>query len=98
MLSKQQYFHCKLRKKAKSSKFIRVNNTYWEKLGNCYSRHEIVPQAYTQFCNKHDVNTSLMWDDQYLKNTLQITSRNSAELTSVLAETLKTVFVSLLQK
>jgi len=38
-----------------------VNNSRWKNLGICYSKHEILPQACIQFCNKHNINMTLMW-------------------------------------
>jgi hypothetical protein len=48
-----------------------------------YHRH-----IYTQFCNKHNINISLMLTDRYLKTTLQLKFRNNFELASVLTEIL----------
>jgi hypothetical protein len=38
-----------------------------------------------QFCNKYNINISLMWADRYLKNTLQLKFPNNFELARVLA-------------
>jgi hypothetical protein len=71
----------------KASKFICVNNAHWKNIHIYYSLHETLPQAYTQFCNKHNINISLMWAEQYLENTLQIKFQNNVELACILAET-----------
>jgi hypothetical protein len=54
-----------------------------------YSWHETSPQTNTQFCNRHNINISLMWVDQYLKNTLQLKFWNNVKLAQVLGETSK---------
>jgi hypothetical protein len=51
-----------------------------------YSRHETLPQPYTQFCNKHNTNASLNWAHRYLKNTSQLIFRSKCR---ALTETLK---------
>jgi len=55
----------------------------------CYSRQEPLPQVYTQFLNKHNVNISLIRSDWYLQDTSQLKYRHSVEFTRVLADTLK---------
>jgi hypothetical protein len=43
-------------------------------------------QAYTQLCNKFNINISLMWSDRYLKNALHLDFRNNVDVVRVLVE------------
>jgi hypothetical protein len=59
-----------------------------------YGQHETLPQAYAQFCNKHNINILLVWANQYLKGTLWLKFQNNVELARVLVGTLKIRFSS----
>lgn len=75
--------------KAKQSKFNCKSTTHIVKTFNIYcSRHETLLQTHTQFCNKHNTNTSLKWADRYSKSTIQLKFRNSVEVARVVVETL----------
>jgi len=93
-LSKERYFCLTLnccnyiQRQTKVNLILFVNNAHWKIFHSYYSQHEFLPQAYTQFCNKQDINISLMWAVQYSKNMVQFRFWNNIKLAHILMESL----------
>lgn len=52
------------------------------------SRHETLPNAYTQCCNAQNINVSFIWTDRYWAKTLKLQFVNKVEPVCVRVGTL----------